>query len=139
MTGAAAPARRFAGLGLAVLLLLPSGCVSGRGSGGAWMAGAMGVMVVGGAVLGGGMMHGRQAAAPDSTTFAQRFSPVRLLDQRQTLELSDDQVGALAALRDDVAAERRSAEEAAHAAYDLLRPVQRSAAGSTAPPAHVHH
>lgn len=132
-------ARRFAGLALAILMLLPSGCATGRGSGGAWMAGMMGVMVVGGAILGTGGMHGWRSTGRDDATFVQRFSPARLLDQRETLELSMDQVAALAALRDDEAAGRRGAEEAARAAYELLRPVQRSAVGSAAPPSRTHH
>lgn len=137
MNGPAA-GRRGTVLGLAILLLLPSGCASARGMGGIWMAGMMGVVVVGGAVFGGGMMHGRRVA-PDSAAFIQRFDPAHLLDERQLLELSEDQVSALEALREDVASERRTAAEAAHAAYELLRPVQRSAVGNTPPPARQHH
>lgn len=132
-------ARRFAGLALAILMLLPSGCATGRGSSGAWMAGMMGVMVVGGAILGTGGMHGWRSTGRDDATFVQRFGPARLLDQREILELSTDQVTALAALRDDVAAGRRSAEEAARAAYELLRPVQRSAVGGAPSPSRTHH
>jgi len=139
VTGAAAPARRFTGLALAFLMLLPSGCATARSSGGAWMAGMMGVMVAGGAILGMGRMHGQHAMAPDSVLFVERFSPAHLLDQRQLLHLSADQVTALEALRDDVAAERRSAEEAARAAYELLRPVRRSAVGSAPSPTRTHH
>lgn len=139
MTGAAVPARRVTGLALAALMLLPSGCATARSSGGAWMAGMMGVMVVGGAILGMGGMHGQHAMAPDSAAFNQRFGPAHLLDQRQLLELSADQVTALELLQDDVAAERRSAEEAARAAYELLRPVQRSAVGGAPSPARTHH
>jgi len=138
---ARATARRLGTLALAGLLVLPTGCASGRGtSGGAWMAGMMGVMVVGGLVLGRGLMHGGGRASHQEDAFtAERFQPARLLEQRALLELTDDQVAALEALRDEVAEGRRTAEDAARAAYDLLRPVQRAAVGSAGAGTPRHH
>jgi hypothetical protein len=136
---ARAGARRLGLLGLAMAMLLPSGCTTRRGSGGAWMAGMMGVMVVGGALLGTGAMHGRPSMDRDAAAFVDRFGPARLLEQRQLLELSADQVAALEALRDDVVAERRTAEEAARVAYELLRPVQRAAVGGAPSQRRTHH
>jgi hypothetical protein len=92
------------------------------------MAGMMGVMVVGGLIVGRGVMHGgRDGMHESAAVFAERFSPAALLEQRALLELDDAQVVALEALRDDVAQGRRTAEDAARAAYELLRPVQRAA------------
>jgi len=138
---ARATARRLGTLALAGLLVLPTGCASGRGaSGGAWMAGMMGVMVVGGVIFGRGVMHGGRGGMHESpAAFAERFSPAALLTQRVVLELDDAQVVALEALRDDVAQGRRTAEEAARAAYELLRPVQRAAVGSAGTGTPRHH
>lgn len=121
--------RRLGTLALALLLMASSGCATSRGSSGAvWMAGMMGVMVAGGLILGRGVMHGgRRSMHESQLEFAERFSPARLLEQRALLELSDEQVAALEALRDDVQGGRRSLEDAARAAYELLRPVQRVA------------
>jgi hypothetical protein len=126
---------------LAFMLVAPTGCASSRGSsGGAWMAGMMGVMVVGGIILGRGVMHGGMRSMHDSQpAFTERFSPERLLEQRALLELSDEQVAALEALRDDVAAERRTADDAARAAYEVLRPVQRAAVAPPGQAAGRHH
>ncbi len=126
---------------LALLLVSPTGCASSRASsGGAWMAGMMGVMVVGGLILGRGVMHGGRGGMHEAqpAAFVERFSPAALLAQRDALELTDEQVSALEALRDDLADGRRTAERAARAAYDLLRPVQRAAvpAGAARPPGH---
>lgn len=100
----------------------------------------MGVMVVGGVILGRGAMHGGRAAMPgDSMPFAEQFSPARVLEQRALLELSDDQVMALEVLRTDVAEGRRTAEEAARAAYEVLRPVQRAAVAPPGQGAGRHH
>lgn len=127
--------RRLMAAAVAASVVLPTGCVSGRGgSGGAWMAGMMGVMVVGGVLLGTGTMHGAEASMHRDTVFlTERFEPARLLEQRALLELSDEQVAALEALRADVAQGQRSAEAAARAAYELLRRVQRAAASPGAP------
>lgn len=132
--------RRWILLPLALLVTAPTGCASGRATSGAWMAGMMGVMIVGGVVLGRGWMHGgggNMHESPDAIT--ERFGPARLLEQRTLLELSDEQVTALEALRDDVAAGQRTPQDAARAAYDLLRPVQRAAVSPPANPASPHH
>ena len=118
--------RRFGRLTLLSLLLPASGCASGRGNAGPWMAGMMGVMVLGGAVLGSGMMHGRTAMQEPQTLAP--FAPARLLARHDELELTPTQVAALEALEADYAAGLRTAEEAAIAARELLRPVQRAAA-----------
>jgi hypothetical protein len=103
------------------------------------MAGMMGVMIVGGVVLGRGWMHGGGSMHDSPAAFAERFSPAALLEQRALLELSDEQVAALERLRDEVAAGQRTAQDAARAAYDLLRPVQRAAVSPPAHPASTHH
>ena len=133
--------RRLGTLALALLLVAPSGCATSRGSsGGVWMAGMMGVMVAGGLILGRGVMHGGRGGMRESQpAFTERFSPAALLEQRALLELDDAQVAALEALRDDVAQGRRTAEDAARAAYDLLRPVQRAAVGSAGTGTPRHH
>lgn len=133
--------RRLVLVPLALILAAPTGCASSRGSsGGAWMAGMMGVMVVGGVILGRGVMHGGRGGMHESQpAFTERFSPARLLEQHALLELSEEQVTALQTLRDDVAAERRTAEDAARAAYELLRPVQRAAVGSAGTGTPRHH
>lgn len=133
--------RRLVLVPLAFMLVAPTGCASSRGSSvGAWMAGMMGVMVVGGVILGRGVMHGGMRSMHESQpAFTERFSPARLLEQRVLLELSDEQVAGLETLRDDVDAGRRSSEDAARAAYELLRPVQRAAVGSAATRTPRHH
>jgi hypothetical protein len=120
---------------VAAVALAPSGCASGRSlSGGEWMAGMMGVMIVGGVLVGGGMMHGmRHQPADTAVADLVRFSPSRLLELRELLELDAEQVAALESLRDRVAAGERSGTDAARAAYDLLRPVQRAAASGREP------
>lgn len=143
-TGVAARAarvvnRRWILLPLALLVTAPTGCASGRGTSGAWMAGIMGVMIVGGVVLGRGWMHGGGAMHDSPAASTERFSPARLLEQRTLLELSDDQVTALEAQRDEVAAGQRTPQDAARAAYDLLRPVQRAAVAPVAPATSGHH
>ncbi|MDP3766717.1 MAG: hypothetical protein Q8S13_01760, partial [Dehalococcoidia bacterium] len=110
--------RRIGTLGLAGLLLLPSsGCASRRGWG--WEAGMMGAMVVGGLVFGRGLMHG--GGSSRAAFDADRFDPARLLAQRETLQLTEGQVAALESLRGEVAAGRLPREQAARAAYELLR------------------
>lgn len=133
--------RRLGTLALAALLVLPTGCASRGGWHGAgWEAGMMGVMVAGGLILGRGVMHGARGSMHEAQpAFAERFSPARLLEQRALLELSDEQVAALVALRDDLDAGRRSPEDAARAAYELLRPVQRAAVGSPGTGTPRHH
>lgn len=133
--------RRLMLVPLALAVAMPTGCASGRGtSSGAWMAGMMGVMVVGGVILGRGVMHGGRGGMHElQPAFAERFSPARLLELREPLELTNEQVEALEALRDDVAAGRRTAGDAARAAYDLLRPVQRAAVSGRSPGAGAHH
>lgn len=135
--------RRLGLVGLTAVVLMPTGCASSRSvSGGVWMAGTMGVMMVGGVLLGTGMMHGMGRQAPDTALAdSARFSPSRLLEQRELLELDDEQVAALESLRDEVAAGQRSAADAARAAYNLLRPVQRAAVSGralTRDPGRVH-
>lgn len=127
--------RRLMLVPLALAVAMPTGCASGRGtSSGAWMAGMMGVMVVGSVVLGRGVMHGGRGGMHESQpAFAERFSPARLLELRERLELTNEQVEALEALRDDVTVERRTPAEAARVAHDLLRPVQRAAVGAQSP------
>ena len=127
---------------LALLLVSPTGCASSRASsGGAWMAGMMGVMVVGGLILGRGVMHGGRGGMHEAqpAAFVERVSPAVLVAQRDALELTDEQVSALEALRDDLAEGRRTAEDAARAAYELLRPVQRAAVGSVGTGTPRHH
>lgn len=133
--------RRLMLVPLALLLTAQTGCASGRSSsGGAWMAGMMGVMVVGGLVVGRGWMHGgRDAMYQAPEPFADRYAPGRLLDQRALLELDDEQVVALEALRDDVTAERRTPDDAAREAFEMLRPVQRAAVPARSPAARQHH
>lgn len=133
--------RRLGALAVAALLVLPTGCASGGGGRGVgWETGMMGAMVVGGLIFGTGVMHGgRRAAAPDTAVTAARFAPDVLLERRGELELTDDQVAALEALRADVAAERLTAEAAAQQAFALLRPVQRVAARSGPPAGPPHH
>jgi len=140
MNDTRAPIQRVGTLALAVLLVAP-GCATIRGpSGGAWMAGMMGVMVAGGLILGRGAMHGERGAMHQApAAFAERFSPAALLAQRDSLELGEAQVSALEALRDEVAEGRRTAEEAARVAYELLRPVQRAAVGSPGTGTPRHH
>ncbi len=91
----------------------------------------MGAMVVGGMMLGRGMMHGGRNAGHDArqwgTADIEAFQPERLLEQRTMLELTDDQVSSLEALRDDVAADSRTREDASRTAFGLLRPLQRAA------------
>lgn len=112
--------------GMLLLTLAPTGCVSGGGAGGAAMAGMMGAMAVGGLMMGRGMMHGR--AAESDPAFVALFDPTHLLGQRAALELDDAQVSALAGLILAVEEGRFTAEAAAQAAHDWLRPVQRAAA-----------
>lgn len=119
--------RRLRRLALLVVVLPASGCASGRGNAGPWMAGMMGVMVLGGAVLGTGMMHGR-AVKQDPQTLA-FFAPARLLARRDELELTPAQIAALEALAAEYVAGRRTGEDVAIAARELLRPVQRAAVG----------
>lgn len=127
---------------LAFMLVAPTGCASSRGSsGGAWMAGMMGVMVVGGLILGRGVMHGGRGGMHEAqpAAFVERFSPAALLAQRDALELTNEQVSAIEALRDDLAEGRRTAEDAARAAYELLRPLQRAAVSAGVPRSPGHH
>ncbi|MEK6769186.1 MAG: hypothetical protein AABY85_09395 [Gemmatimonadota bacterium] len=131
--------RRLGTLGLAGLLLLPSsGCASRRGWG--WGAGMMGAMVVGGVVFGRGLMHGGGSSMHQQAAFdADRFDPARLLAQRETLELTEGQVAALESLRQETAVGRLPREQAARAAYELLRPEQRAAVPAGAPDGRPHH
>lgn len=131
--------RRLGAVALAGLLVVPTGCASRSGwHSPGWEVGMMGAMIVGGLIVGGGLMHGGgmmgggRAAVPDSALAVERFQPARLLELRAELELTDEQVTQLEVLRDDVAAERRTRADAARAAYELLRPVQRAAAASRA-------
>lgn len=138
---AAVVTRRWILLPLALLAAAPTGCASGRGSsGGAWMAGMMGAMVVGGLIVGYGWMHGgREVMHGSPRSDIERFAPARLLEQRALLELSDEQTAALEALHHDVAEGRRAPEDAARAAYELLRPVQRAAVTGRTRDTRVHH
>lgn len=142
-SGSMAPAtsRRLATLALGWLLLLPTGCATRGGWHGAgWEAGMMGAMVVGGLILGRGLMHGgRRAGDHYDATDVDRFQPARLLEQRSLLELTDKQVFELEALREDVNAGRRAPEDAARAAFELLRPVQRAAVSAGVPAAAGRH
>ncbi len=138
--------RKAATVALAALLVVPTGCASRSGWHGAgWEAGMMGVMIVGGLIVGRGMMHGgmmgggRGASPSDSALSVERFQPTRLLEQRAELELTEEQVTQLEALRDDVTAQRLTAEVAARAAFALLRPVQRAAAAGPTLGAAPHH
>lgn len=131
-------ARRAGVVVLGAVLLTPTGCASGRSwRGGGLEVGMMGAMVVGGALFGTGLMHGRsRGAAPDTAFVVERYVPERLLALRVELELSDSQATELEVLRVDVEAERRTRDAAARAAYELLRPIQRVAASRARAPAH---
>lgn len=133
--------RRLGTIVVAAVVVLPTGCASGRSlSGGEWMAGMMGVMMVGGVLVGSGMMHRMRHPAVDTTSAdSVRFSPSRLLEQSELLELDDQQVTALVSLHDQVVSGERSAADAARAAFDLLRPVQRAAAAGPPGAASEHH
>lgn len=125
----------------AAVLLMPAGCASGRSwHGGGLEVGMMGAMVIGGALFGTGVMHGRsRSAVPDTAFVVERYVPEQLLSLVVELELSDSQVTHLEALQADVAAERRTRDDAARAAYALLRPIQRVAAASARTTAHGGH
>lgn len=100
----------------------------------------MGAMVVGALIVGRGWMHGgRDAMHGSQQRDVERFAPARLLEQRSLLELSDEQVAVLEVLRDDVAQGRSTPQDAARAAYDLLRPVQRAAVAGRTPDPRAHH
>ena len=138
--------RRLGTLALAALLVVPTGCASGSGGRGVgWEAGMMGAMIVGGLIVGrgmmhGGTMHGGRGASPSDTAFSvERFQPARLLEQRTLLELTDQQVAGLDALREDVAAQRRTPDDAARAAYWLLTPLQRAAVSNRTQNVQPHH
>lgn len=112
--------------GMLLLVLAPTGCVSGGGAGGAAMVGMMGAMAAGGMMMGRGLRHG--GGSMSDSTFLALFEPAHLLDQRMALELDNDQVTALEELVRGADEGRIAAETAAQAAHDLLRPVQRAAA-----------
>lgn len=134
-------ARRAGVVALGAVLLTPAGCASGRSwHGGGLEVGMMGAMVVGGALFGTGVMHGRsRGATPDTAFVVERYVPERLLALRVELELSDSQATQLAALHADVAAGRRARDDAARAAFEMLRPIQRIAASRSRAPAHEAH
>lgn len=105
---------------LALALAAPVGCASGVGWGGAMMGG----MMVGGVVLGRGMMHG---AHRDDWNAAdvERFQPERLLEQRDSLGLTETQVAGLQAIVEDRRAEGRDVGDAARSSFAILSPDQR--------------
>ncbi len=98
----------------------------------------MAAMVAGGLVVGGGMMHRPRRGDWDAAAI-ERFQPARLLEQRDLLSLTEEQVSWLEALRADALAGRRTPEEAARAAFDTLLPGQRGAVVPPVPPADGHH
>jgi hypothetical protein len=85
-------------------------------------------------------MHGGGSSMHQQAAFdADRFDPARLLAQRETLELTEGQVAALESLRQETAVGRLPREQAARAAYELLRPEQRAAVPAGAPDGRPHH